>query len=300
MRLRSFTAQSRRRPAALLKVAGVVGAVLVACRPSPPRAASSVVRQVDHILVVSVEADVLFSLLSDTFQLPVAWPMTTYGGFASGGVAFGNVNLEVVRSSRPREGIGKSRWTGFALEPEPLRGSLAELDARGIRHGKAAPFRSRRPDGSLATRWTTVALPEVSSDAVEIFLCQFEDDLPERRRRWQEQLQSIGGGPLSIQSVREIVYGAKDVEGMRANWQKLLAPEQASSEGVWALGKGPAIRLVQADLDGIRELVVQVRSLKQAREFLMRNGLMGTDRPNALTLAGSSLQELEITLIEVP
>lgn len=59
------------------------------------RALSSIIKQTDPLLIASREATELFLLLSDTFQLPVAWPLTDYGGFLSGGVAVGNVNLEI-------------------------------------------------------------------------------------------------------------------------------------------------------------------------------------------------------------
>lgn len=259
---------------------------------------TAIVRQVDHILIATSEAKELFSLLSVAFQLPVAWPMSDYGSFTSGGVAVGNVNVEIVNSSEPVTGIVKSRWTGFALEPEPLRIGLAQLDARGIRHGTPAPYTSIQPDGSLKTRWTTVALPNVSSNAVEVFLCQFEDDSATRRRRLLEQLRARDGGPLSIHSVREIVYGARDVKRMRAEWQKLLNPLRASSDGVWSVGNGPAIRVIQADNDEIRGLVVSVKSLAPARRFLKKQGLLGSERPGSLTLAGSMLQDLNVTLVE--
>jgi hypothetical protein len=277
-----------------------VGFCTAACTAQTPSQTTNIVRQIDHILIVSSEAKELFSLLSDTFQLPVAWPMSDYGSFASGGVAVGNVNLEIIEDSEPAAGTVKSRWTGFALEPEPLRISLAELDARGIRHGAPAPFRSKRPDGSFTLRWTTVGLPDVSSDAVEVFFCQLEDDLTARRRRSLEQLRSRDGGPLSVRSIREIVYGARDVKRMQEHWQKLLNPLQPSSQGVWPVGTGPAIRLIQADNDGIHGVVVNVKSLEEARRFLKKRGLLSTERPAAITMAGSQLQGLNVTLVEQP
>lgn len=290
---------SGQRSAAILVAAVGFCAVPIACTPpQSPRQMSNIVRQIDHILIVSSEAKELFALLSDTFQLPVAWPMSDYGSFASGGVAVGNVNLEIIKDSEPVAGGVKSRWTGFALEPEPLQISLAELDARGIRHGTPAPFRSKQPDGSFTMRWTTVGLPDVSSDTLEVFLCRFEDDVPARRRRSLEQLRSRDGGPLAVHSIREIVYGARDVKRMQAHWQKLLNPLQASSQGVWPLGASPAIRVIQADKDGIRGLVVNVKSLDQARRFLKEHSLLGAEQPAALTVAGSQLQGLNITLVE--
>lgn len=268
-------------------------ALLVAGATESPRQTRNVVRQIDHILIVSSEAEELFSLLSDTFQLPVAWPMSDYGGFASGGVAVGDVNLEVIKDSKPGQGTAKSRWTGFAFEPEPLRISLPELDARGIRRGKPVSFRKW-----FTTRWTTVGLPEVSGDTFEIFLCQYEDDVPARRRRLVDQLQSRNGGPLSIHSLKEVVLGATDANRTQGNWQKLLNPLQPSAQGVWPIGAGPAIHVIPADKDGIQSLVISVKSLEQARRFLKQHGLPGTDQSTTLTLAGPHFQGLNLIFVE--
>ena len=46
--------------------------------------------------MVSSGSRALFPLLSGTFQFPVAWPISDYGGFATGGIAVGNVNLEII------------------------------------------------------------------------------------------------------------------------------------------------------------------------------------------------------------
>lgn len=261
-------------------------------------ASSNVVRRIDHIRISSTKAKELFLLLSETFQFPIAWPLSDYGAFASGGVAVGNVNLEIIRSSEPPTAAANAHFTGLALEPEPLRTSLAELDARRIPHGPPAPFRSRRLFAPSATLWTTVALPSVSSDTVEVFLCDYPDDLPARRQRLGEQLRSRDGGPLSVQSVREIVYGARDLERMKENWQSLLHPRPPSSSGLWSLGDGPAIRVVAADRDEIQQLILTVKSLEQARRFLEERNLLGSDQPAAVTLAGPLFHGLNITLVE--
>jgi hypothetical protein len=65
----------------------VSSAVPIAWTPQPPSQTSSIIRQIDPLLIASSEATELLLLLSDTFQLPVAWTLTDYGGFSSGGVA---------------------------------------------------------------------------------------------------------------------------------------------------------------------------------------------------------------------
>jgi hypothetical protein len=271
-------------------------AVSVVCGAQAPTQTPKLVRQVDHILISSSRAKELFSLLSETFAFPIAWPMSSYGSFASGGVAIGNVNLEVLKSSESAD-AASGKFTGFALEPEPLRASLRELAARRIPHGKPIPFRSRQANGSSATLWTTVGLPSVSSDGIEVFFCEYGHDVPARRDRLREQLRSCNGGPLSVHSVREIVCGARDLKRMEELWQTLLNPLQASSDGAWQIGDGPALRLVKADRDEIQGLILNVTSLEQARRFLKEHGLLGTDEPAALTLAGPHLQGLSITLV---
>jgi hypothetical protein len=283
-----------------LCVVAVAGLLSLSAEPVAQRLGQTrrIVRQVDHLLIESDDPARLFSLLSDTLQLPVAWPITDNGRFLTGGVAAGNIDLEVLKASGSRIGDVRSRWVGFALEPEPLSTSLSALQARGIPHGSPAPFTTKGPNGSVVTLWTTVGLPRVSRDDVRVFLTQYEHDVSARRRQLLDALRSRKGGPLGVRSVREIVYGATDSPALQEDWQALLNPLESSSPGVWALGTGPAIRLVSAAEDGIRGIVMNVESLPRARRFLMEQRLWGSERPGELTLAAPELGSLNVTLVE--
>jgi len=68
-----------------------------------------IIRQVDHILIQTSDAKYLFDFLADTLQLPVAWPLADYSGFTSGGVAAGNVNIEVLRFADQKESSSTRR-----------------------------------------------------------------------------------------------------------------------------------------------------------------------------------------------
>jgi hypothetical protein len=262
----------------------------------PTEIGPSIVRQVDHIRIASRGATGLFSLLTETLQLPIAWPMADHGGFVSGGVAVANLNLEIVQDNQAADGKAP-RWTGFAFEPERLPLAIRELDARGVNHGDPAPLRQWQ-NGWFRTRWTTVSLPEVSSDEAEIFLCEYSDEPTVKRRELLNRLHSNQGGPLSVRAVREIVVGARDLNKSQLSWQKLLAPAQKHSDAHWAVGAGPEIRLVQSASDGIAGLTIEVESLKQAREFVNKQALLGPERSGSLELAGAQLNGLNITLIE--
>ena len=286
----------RQLPLAFLLIGLLSFAGLIACKPKPPALSSSIVRQIDHILIASRNPDALFSLLTETLQLPVAWPMTDYGAFASGGVAVGNVNLEIIRETERVADNLKSRWIGFALEPEPLRRSIAEMDARGIRHGTPSPFKS----SLFKTRWTTVGLLDLLAGGSQIFLCEYTEDVSTRRQLLLEQLQERGGGPLKVLAIKELALGAREMKRMEGLWRKLLDQGGASSRSAWALGAGPAIALTQADKDGIKGLVVYVESLQEARRYLKEHDLLGAERPDSIEIGGSQLQGLNITLIEQP
>ncbi len=261
-----------------------------------PASVERIVKQIDHILIVSPSAKELFELLSETFQLPVAWPMTDYGGFTCGGVSLGNVNLEIISEQASGESR-EARWTGFALEPLPLGTSLRELDARGIGHGLPAPFREFQSDGSLKTRWTTVGLPDVSCDSTQVFLCEYDDGITTRRDRLAEELRSRNGGPLSLHAAKQIVYGTRDVKDARRQWQMLLKPIESSSEGAWPVGDGPALQVVGADANGIRSLILSVMDLDQAKRFLKSKN-MYENESDIVRVGGPLLRGLNFILVQ--
>ena len=126
--------------------------------------AKPLVQQVDHIIirVDDSSSNQLFSLLSDTFQLPVAWPLASYPAFKSGGIFAGNVNLELltvgaqpVGSSHPNIG---AHLYGCAFEPYPLSESLQELARRAIPYLPPIPYVQKNATGKQVTVWTNVFL----------------------------------------------------------------------------------------------------------------------------------------------
>lgn len=289
-----------RRGAVRLFITSVL-ALMASCRdkPAPLPPDVSVMRGIDHVLVVSSRADTLFSLFADTFECPVVWPMADHGGFASGGISLGNVTLEIIRDSAPKAGAAPSRFTGMALEPEPLDACLPALTARGIAFGRPAVHRS----GWFTTRWTTVALPTVSSEDMNVFICEYgptiRKDLPARRRRARETLDARSGGPLTLAAVQEVVIAAQDPTRSQARWQALLHPRRSRASGEWEVGAGPAIRIASGatDTDHIAALVIRVRSIDKARAFLRSHGMLGSDEAEQLSITAPDLGSVTIQLV---
>lgn len=281
----------------------VVGIFLVVPFSSNSIAQQSVkpiIKQVDHILIRADDPKYLFSLLTETLQLPIAWPIKTYSYFTSGGVAVGNVNIEVIGNERhaPDTLSANAQFVGFAFQPYPLNICLPELERRGIAHGHSRPYISTRPDGSKKLLWTTVGLPEYSSNQNTIFLCEYSFNADVRRDSLRNELASKSGGSLGCEFVKEIIMGSEDYEKAVERWQNLLKPISASSSGLWQVGGGPAIRIVSNQENRIQGLVLKVASLTRAKAFLEEQRMLGTITEEGITIHPLTAQGLKIRLVE--
>lgn len=300
---------ARRKITALLLAAFIVAFGNLASSGQERERASPPIRQVDHIMIRTDDPEPLYSFFTKTLELPVAWPLTTYA-FTTGGVGFGEVNVEVIgvgeQKGSPRSKPSESRLVGIALEPSRLAQSLADLDKRGITYGELRPRVSTGQDGSKKNLWTNVTLRQFSDadkfvDArMHVFLCEYSPSfvkVEERRKRLREQLTAKKGGPLGVHSVKEILIGTTDLEKAKGLWLKLLEPTPPSTPGVWQLGSGPAIRLIRAKDNTIQGLVISVESLPKAKAFLREAGLLGPDSEEEATIDPSKIEGLNILLV---
>lgn len=268
-----------------------------------PTESKPLIRQVDHVLIKVADPEPLFKLLSQTLELPVAWPLKSYGFFASGGVFAGNVNLEVLRmgpvAEKSRGNALVPRLYGIAFEPvDTIESSVRILDDRALTHGPALPMSGIRPNGEQGVLWTNVYLHDLNIPDTMMFLCQYSWDVEERRELLRAELRSRSEKTLGLLGVKEIVIGVTEFEQARRQWARHLHPIQPSADGVWPIGHGPAIRLVRDGKDRIRALVLRVSSLAHAKRFLARKGLLGASTPDKVSLAGAIVGELDIQLIE--
>jgi hypothetical protein len=255
----------------------------------PPQ---GLVRQIDHIVVVLDEPETLFRLFSEKLKLPVVWPFASHGAFSSGGVGFGNVNIEVAGDARLHSGLAR-----VALDSNSLSEVLAGLDARGLQHGPPKPYYQENSSGVDHLLWTTVLLTELPP-AREIFFCKFSFDVDKRRAKIKRELQKNGGGSLGVDSVKELVIGVHDIAAARRDWANLLGPIDATQEPVWQVGSGPAIRLIEANEDQLKLLRVKVKSLGRARVFLKAEGLLGLDTEREIAIDRNRVAGADIRLVE--
>jgi hypothetical protein len=262
-----------------------------------------IVRQVDRILIESSNPKALFAFFSAELQLPEAWPLVENQGYVSGALGAGNMNIEVYRFMQRGGGPARkpavAHFAGLALEAYPLAETLRELKVSGISHSPPQPTFSTLPDGTKTVAWTIVPLPSFSKSGMSIFLYEYSQaflKVDVRRKQLGNRLTLNNGGPLGIQSVREVVMSVANFAQEAAAWQKLLGPQTAA--GHWSPGTGPSIRVIPGPQDGIQKIVLQVKSLAQARKFLKNMQLLGSASANKISINPSKIQGLSIALVE--
>jgi hypothetical protein len=156
------------------------------------------------------------------------------------------------------------------------------------------------------TSFTNVTLQEFSdadgpgAATIQVFLSEYNPayvDAVERRARLRDELVARRGGALGLVRVKEIVLGTTDLRGANRRWQMLLAPALPADAGVWNIGDGPAVRLVQGERDMIQGLVLAVVDLPSARAFLEERDLLGGGSQTELVIAPSKIGGLSIGLV---
>jgi|GEM_PF-555277 len=126
-----------------------------------------VIKQLDHVIARVDDPRTLFTLMTETLGLPVAWPLKSYPAFQSGGVALGNLYLEIMQCGTPRNsGASRSgRFCAIAFESPQIEEAVAEASRRGLPHTPAAPYCEKAEDGTRTKIWSNAVLGKlVGSD----------------------------------------------------------------------------------------------------------------------------------------
>ncbi len=259
----------------------------------------SIVRQSDRILIESSDPEELYRLFSETLLFPVAWPLQTGGDYTNGSVSAGDVTLEFYRYGGRRTERSQARYTWLYLEPFSLEEAVRRLRVMGIAYQEPEFNRSTLPDGSQGTAFTTVRLPSLSSASSPVSLFEYSPqfmNMEVRRKQFGNRLTLNGGGPLGIMSADTIVLESAEPERTEAEWARFVKKRLA--DGRLQPERGPALRFVRGEHNGIRRVVFKVKSLATAETFLREKKLIGNRAKEELLFAPAAVQGLEISLKE--
>lgn len=263
-------------------------------------------RSIDHVMLRLPAVEPLFHLLSDTFALPVAWPLQRAEFATYGWVHVGHTDLELWAATSNADLPAHAQPPcihGFALEPAlDLPQTLQRLAQSGISCKPPRAFQTLNACAKRVTNFTNAVVLDLSSPSCCVFLCEWGRDAsiypwPESQTPVQRRLQlrsvltESGGGPLGLLGLQTIHMGSPSLDKHLRRWQSisgsLLHPVPLTAE--------IALELFPAEHLMIESLSFAVRSLDTARRFLASRHLLQADHGGTLTVACEGLQ---IQLVE--
>lgn len=266
-------------------------------------------RSLDHVVLRLRAVEPLHALFSETFGLPLSWPLqrSPFASFAW--VNVGNTNLELWAAASNADlpvDAQPPLVQGLALDPVDLAASIALLAQRGIACKEPKPFRTQAASGAWVTNFTNSVVLDVSSDACCVFFCAWNAegtiypwaeklDAVRRKARDEAAFGVCAGGPLGLVGLSEVRLVVPDLAAANKAWRALTG----SSEGPIALTPDVALCIVAGDVRHaiIDSLTFRVRSLAIAREFLTERQLLEASIDDELRLSRTACDSLDLRLV---
>lgn len=235
------------------------------------RTDQSLIDFADHITSV-IEIDQLRSVSNALFEsgLSQGWPLSEQPGFATAGIRFGNLNLELCSVDRNVNKL--NNWLTF--EPKNLETLADQLAERNIKHD---PFDAVVIHGNPI--YTRVSLPALEKDSTALQLCHLF--YPTRLTGPVAPENKAG-----IRQVKEVRIGMNDED--RKVWNQLLAPEERSDTAHFQ--EGPVLSISKSQRLKILGISVSAKDPIHATDTLEKVGMNRIDNETV------SIGSLEITI----
>jgi PKD repeat protein len=279
-------------------VAVKTGLIVVNSKPGTPL--PSTIKQVDHLMVQVSEPELVYDLFSGDLGLPVAWPMVNYGAFSTGGVSFGNVNMELLKSSQEMRQQGLipdgNGIVGVAFQPlGPLGSTVKTLNVYQVPHGPLIPFNVTE-NGTTQTLWKNLELSNMMPGSM-IFYCEYTFNQTGFRHRMEQSLAAANGGCLGITRMKEITVEYADPSVLE-EWQRLLPGVPGRTPEFRDGGEGVTVHLVKSGRNAISSITVEVKSLESAKTVLEEKGLLGVVSEGKISINPDTISGLQVYMTE--
>lgn len=269
--------------------------ILPTCISICPAAAAqgppSIIKQIDHVMILTQERERLVALFVDTLRLPIVWGQAGSSYTATTGIALGDVNLELV----PWEGTSEARLTSLALQPVHLPTVCGALMMRGFL--LIEPSICEQDPGQR--RWTVVGFRH-PFEGVNFFLIQYlAFDMDDRRAAFLATLEARQGGPFGFSRIREfrLAYSPDQLAAAEDSWQRLLGSPTSTRPSRFVLTAGPSIVLTEGHGSNPSTLVVEVESLERAEATARSLRLLRAASSDSLVLDPDRLGGLHVILV---
>jgi hypothetical protein len=239
---------------------------------------------IDHVVIRTVEAEVLYELFGSQLGLPKTWPLQRAPFATFGWIGIGNANLEIWgaadNSDLPSD-CALPLFHQIALAPTELDRTIATIQTTGLICKAPRPYASKDESGVVRTNFTNSVILDLSNDACCVFICEWGERAPiapwkaglttqQRRLIEREALDACRGGRLGVVGLRQMVLTSPDVPATAAKWRRLTGSHGTSI----MVADGIELSLLPGSHDRIQSLTLAVRNLDQARQFLAENDLL--------------------------
>ena len=221
----------------------------------------SIVGFADHITTV-LDIDELRSMSKALFAtgLTNGWPLSEQPGFATAGIRFGNLNLEICAVDRTQNKLDD--WLTF--EPTNLDTLADDLAGRGVQHD---PFDAVVIQGHPI--YTRVGIPSLATGSTALQLCH--TFYPTRTTGPVAPDNSAG-----IKQVTAVHVGVDAAH--RDALDKLMAPREAKDS--FTFSEGPPLLVSSASQLEVQGLTVTAADPTQAAQELASAGMSQVDKHN--------------------
>ncbi len=139
-------------------------------KPMAEKKEAKLLKRIDHMMIESENPTEAIKLFHEGLGLPIAWPLKDYGDYLSGGIGFGNMNIEYISFKKG----GRNRLAGIAFEAnEKIDDAVQTLKKSGI-------------DNRIGerTKGYTSLILEFEGYRSLPFICEYEEGL----KGWQKWL----------------------------------------------------------------------------------------------------------------
>ena len=251
---------------ALIRLSALCGTLILSALCYDARGTTPVVSRL-HTLSIHVRSHVLhdavYTLLRGDLQLPPTYDPVTYRERRYAAVQAGNLVLEPCGPFSDDSYLTtnfEAIFYGLTFEPfKSASASARELDKRGILHGK--------PTQSLHITDKDLCAPNV-------YVGIGEKEKTETRLARVAALAAKDGGPIGLIQVEEIRIGYSDERNLK-KWIDFIMPAEHAGKNVYRIGDDLALRFLKSDSKHVLGIIIKVRSLVRASEYLKKQGLLG-------------------------
>lgn len=252
---------------------------------------SAQVLRLDNITVQTGKPATLYSLFTNTFQLPVLYRYQPGITSSAGMVWLGNTALSFTGGDKDT-----AFFSHLSLEPLQHGEALIQtLTGFGITLNPPAMITHTSTEGEKHS-WKTIGVRDLCSEWVQVVIADALNPAFFARQRAgaKKMFAEREGGTLGLRSVQKIILTTTDAAKNLQAWVSIPGVQRMADIG-FRLIDGPVILVEKGNYNAVKELVVQVQSLAAAESFLLQNGLLQKEGNKTLILP-AAVQGLRIQL----